>query len=85
MYKAANSLGELGVGASGNDPMQMMMGLMLGKGIMLEGPEASAAPKKKLSPSSKSGSSSVGNKFCTNCGESLASEHKFCFSCGAEQ
>jgi membrane protease subunit (stomatin/prohibitin family) len=37
LYKAANSLNELGSGNSqGNDPMQMMLGLMLGKNLMQE-------------------------------------------------
>lgn len=83
MYKAANSLDIMNDGGS-NDPMQMMMGLMLGKGIVnLEEPE-SAAPKKianKTQSSPKPGAA----KFCTSCGSSIEKSHKFCFKCGEKQ
>ncbi len=77
LYKAANSLDELRDGSS-NDSMQMMMGLMMGKGLMdLESEEAPVLVKPKQIAASK-------KKFCTQCGQGLSVGHKFCFNCGAK-
>lgn len=70
LYKAATSLGQKNDGQS-NDPLQMMMGMMLGKGLM----GADYHEKEKaLAIESKS--------FCNSCGKSVQSDAKFCSSCG---
>lgn len=77
LYKTANSLDALSEagGAAGGDTAQLMMGLMLGKGMLgMEGPEqtkAIASPTK--------------GKHCHGCGTKLKLEHQFCFHCGVKQ
>lgn len=82
MYQAANSLDAINDGSS-NDPLQMMMGLMMGKNMFgMEGSEANQAPaqpKKKRRISQRAGS-----KFCHHCGEKITEQHKFCHNCGGK-
>lgn len=70
LYKAATSLGQKNDGQS-NDPLQMMMGMMLGKGLLgadyYEKEKAIAIEAKSL---------------CNGCGKSVQSDAKFCPSCG---
>lgn len=74
LYKAAQSLSAGEIGKAGNDPMHMMMGLMLGKGL-LGAEEAPAA------------ASVAGLTFsCRHCMGSIASgEYRFCPHCGKAQ
>jgi membrane protease subunit (stomatin/prohibitin family) len=70
VYKAANSLGA-GKESGGNDPMQMMMGLMLGKGLL----DADYHQKERLyAPAPPA--------FCGQCRHPVANEAKFCGQCG---
>jgi membrane protease subunit (stomatin/prohibitin family) len=70
IYKAATSLGQKNDGQS-NDPLQMMMGMMLGKGLL----GADYHEKEKVTAiESKS--------FCNGCGKSMQSDSRFCPSCG---
>lgn len=82
LYKTANSLEALGGGDGNgqNDAMQMMMGLMLGKNMLgMEGAEVSTKQK-----SLTQATSSTGKAFCTECGQRIQANHKFCFNCGAQ-
>ncbi len=72
LYKAAKSL-EGGADNSGQDPLQMMMGLMLGKGLM----GADYHEREAKPPAAQ-----IGNVFCTSCGKSVAPEFRFCPGCG---
>jgi len=82
LYKAANSLDAIGEGNGGSESMQMMMGLMLGRGIMgVENPEGSVVPKK-ISKKEKVNNSS--GHFCHECGEGIGRGYKFCPSCGVK-
>jgi membrane protease subunit (stomatin/prohibitin family) len=86
LYKAANSLNELGSGNSqGNDPMQMMLGLMLGKNLMqervgtrhvLEAQPVTVAPKQMQELSESTG------RFCSACGHQVSANDRFCSNCG---
>lgn len=80
LYQAAQSLNQAGSSGSvddrGNDPMQMMLGLMLGKNLVNDsqkeksgGADAPVAAKKK----------------CKKCASLLESHQKFCGDCGAKQ
>ena len=78
MYKAANSLDALKDGGS-NDSMQMMMGLMLGKGIM------GADYHEKEASSQRSLAAPIGEiKFCSDCGGKVSVKAKFCSACGGK-
>lgn len=69
LYKAATSLGQSE--NQGNDPLQMMMGMMLGKGLIgadYHDKEKTAAIESK--------------KTCGNCGTSIQFDARFCQSCG---
>lgn len=84
MYQAANSLDAVNDGAS-NDPLQMMMGLMMGKGMFgMEGSEAnhSPAPKQKKRIAQKKETKE--SKFCLHCGAEITLQHKFCHNCGGK-
>ena len=85
LYQAAHSLKELqsGTGSSQtNDPMQMMLGLMLGKSII----SADFKEKeKKIAPKLVSDKASIKRKFCRNCGSKIKKSDKFCPSCGEKQ
>lgn len=87
LYKAANSLEAGNNGNNGNaDPMQMMMGLMLGKGLL----SGEATETKKVPATAGSASSSSKQKakaeanFCHECGSGVNDGHKFCSNCGAK-
>jgi len=70
IYKAAASLGQPNDGQN-NDPLQMMIGMMLGKGIL----GADYHEKEKASAvESKS--------FCNGCGKPMQADSRFCPSCG---
>ena len=87
LYKAANSLvenqsagAEGGGGNASNDPMQLMLGLMLGKDLM-----ASNFREKEsqyLNEGSVDADKSKGKKFCSKCGAKVGEKDKFCSSCG---
>jgi len=89
LYKAANSLIEdrsLNSGAGGqtaNDPMQLMLGLMLGKNLMSSNFKEK---EKNYLGESKAGDVKIANtkgkKFCSDCGVGIRSKDKFCSSCG---
>lgn len=83
LYKAANSLDALGEGTAGSDSMQMMMGLMLGKGLM----GADVSKEKELLPVGppRGKTDSKKAKHCHNCGAAVGKKHKYCSECGAEQ
>lgn len=74
MYKAASSLEDLNDGGEGS-PMQMMMGLMLGKGLMgYEEAETETKPSRLTSPR--------GNLKCHGCKTNLVPAANFCHMCG---
>jgi membrane protease subunit (stomatin/prohibitin family) len=75
LYKAAQSLAS-GEGANtANDPMHMMMGLMLGKGML-----GSEEPVREVKTPTQVGMS------CRHCFGSIASaEYRFCPHCGKAQ
>lgn len=86
LYKAANSLIEnqsSGGANTSNDPMQLMLGLMLGKNLM-----ASDFREKEMRYLDESMTNDVkvvnpkGKKFCSNCGGGIRQKDKFCSSCG---
>ena len=82
LYKAANSLDEIHDGGS-NDSLQMMMGLMLGKGILgIEDTEVESGvrPKRIARKNSK-----PTHHFCHDCGNEIEKSYKFCNNCGAKQ
>jgi membrane protease subunit (stomatin/prohibitin family) len=83
LYQAAQSLNQLGQGDAadrGNDPMQMMLGLMLGKNLMDQGAGApversKSEPARVVTAQQKCKKCNcvaiVGQKFCSECGERL--------------
>lgn len=71
LYKAANSLAA-GSESSGNDPMQMMMGLMLGKGLL--GADFYQREEKVQL---------LAQVSCPGCSSRNSSDAKFCSNCGA--
>lgn len=72
LYKAANSLSASGDGNTSNDPLQMMMGLMLGKGLIGHDYHDKEAATLK----------SAKTQHCSDCGTALSQEARFCQSCG---
>jgi len=70
LYKAASSLGQ-GKDGVANDPMQMMMGLMLGKGLM--GADYHEKEEKVVL---------AAKAICEGCRCPVDSESKFCSQCG---
>lgn len=70
LYKAANSLGQPNDGTA-NDPLQMMMGLMLGKGLM--GSDYHDKEKTAVNAIAPG---------CPECRAPLATGAKFCAQCG---
>lgn len=79
LYKAAQSLSGAEAGKAGNDPMHMMMGLMLGKGLL--GQEA--AGKTVSGALANPDSESLSNLSCLGCNGVIASdEYRFCPHCG---
>ena len=76
LYKAANSLEAAG-GEGGNHSMQMMMGLMLGKGLLgndYHDKEASSQPSQIQARTA--------NLYCQDCGKVHQEDAHFCPSCG---
>lgn len=73
LYKAANSLTATGDGTS-NDPMQMMMGLMLGKGLL--GADYHEKEAKNATIEAKTS--------CPVCGGKVPNEARFCSQCGGK-
>ncbi len=71
LYKAANSLE--GWEGSGSDPMQMMMGLMLGKGLFNldyhEKEQKALEPAHRVTCPACGQTTEAGNRFCPNCGK----------------
>ncbi|NQZ02427.1 MAG: zinc-ribbon domain-containing protein [Bdellovibrionales bacterium] len=90
LYKAANSLNELGSGNNqGNDPMQMMLGLMLGKNLMQE--QTGVRHVREAQPvvaeravSQAQRSLGTGSNFCSACGHQVQQADRFCSNCGAK-
>lgn len=78
IYKAANSLDAVHESGS-NDPMQLMMGMMLGKSVMgadYHQKELRQLPKndlKEVACPSCNNSNSPQNKFCGQCGKEIKS------------
>lgn len=70
LYKAATSLGQPNDN-KGNDPLQMMMGLMLGKGLI--GADYTDKEKVEAIPA---------KDVCAGCGKPIPSDARFCPSCG---
>ncbi|WP_413287925.1 SPFH domain-containing protein [Bdellovibrio sp. HCB337] len=71
LYKAATSLGQAN-DTQGNDPLQMMMGMMLGKGLL--GADYHEKEKVVAEVGTSSG--------CRHCGEALQGDARFCSHCG---
>ncbi len=71
LYKAATSLGQPNDN-KGNDPLQMMMGLMLGKGLLSGG---DYQEKEKVN-------AIEAKATCLNCEGKLSVDARFCPSCG---
>jgi len=74
LYQAANSLTQKGGSSHGNDQLQMMMGLMLGKGLLTsqeDAPSMSYTPAVTAACPKCAQRVRAGNKFCANCGEQL--------------
>ena len=84
LYQAANSLNEIQSGQGGNnqanDPMQMMLGLMLGKSLMYSDPEGRSSNALGVSTMKEARPGSTA--FCSNCGANVKEQDKFCSSCG---
>lgn len=74
LYKAANSL-SAGQDGTSNDSMQMMMGLMLGKGLI--GADYHDKEEKIGLPATKTS--------CSACGAAIDCEARFCSKCGGKQ
>jgi membrane protease subunit (stomatin/prohibitin family) len=72
LYKAANSLE--GWEGSGSDPMQMMMGLMLGKGLF--NLDYHERERKAIEPARRI--------VCPACSQPAEPHHRFCPGCGKE-
>lgn len=75
LYKAANSLDALHE-SGGADPMQMMLGLMIGKGLV------GADYHEKESQAAITGTPSTVK--CSVCANVTAAENRFCPHCGRE-
>jgi membrane protease subunit (stomatin/prohibitin family) len=71
LYKAANSLDALR-GSNSNDPLQLMMGLMLSKG-MVGSDFRQKEDQRRLQNS---------DRKCAGCSNELLSGHQFCSRCG---
>ncbi len=74
LYKAANSL-ELGKDGTANDPMQMMMGLMLGKGLIgadYHDKEAKVALEARVACRACGHKTEASANFCAQCGKRLS-------------
>ena len=74
LYKAASSLDALHP-SKGSDPMQMMMGLMIGKGLL--GYDYHEKEQQHLSI--------AGPNRCPHCQSESQAQFRFCPQCGKEQ
>jgi membrane protease subunit (stomatin/prohibitin family) len=76
LYQAAASLAAPREHGHSSDPMQMMMGLMLGKGLLSaqEGNE----PSMSYAPAARAAA------VCAGCGQAMGAGAKFCANCGAK-
>jgi membrane protease subunit (stomatin/prohibitin family) len=82
LYKAANSLDALNDGKS-NDSMQMMMGLMLGKGLI--GLDYHEKEKAHGNPENKQALAVTTSRMaCAKCKTPYATGSKFCSQCGGK-
>lgn len=75
LYKAANSLDNLHESSS-NNPMQLMMGMMMGKSIM-GADYTNKEPRKSLQANSNIAA-------CPHCQQNNSTKNKFCGQCGKE-
>jgi|GEM_PF-1216006 len=84
LYKAANSLESIqgGGDSEGSDSMQMMMGLMLGKGLLNADAQEPVPVAARSNTKSQARGTTSGKSFCHNCGHKIAKTHKFCSNCG---
>ena len=90
LYQAANSLSEAQSGGGGNnpsnDPMQMMLGMMLGKTLMASDYREKEKKEVRTIESTPVTKKSPGTQklFCTACGKPVLPVDKFCSSCGGK-
>jgi membrane protease subunit (stomatin/prohibitin family) len=78
LYKAANGLEAMEASGEG-DPTQMMLAMMLGRGMnMVDAPEQNQPVLPDKTKSS-------GGKFCVHCGAAVQRSYKFCAQCGGKQ
>ncbi|MGK5086035.1 SPFH domain-containing protein [Bdellovibrionota bacterium FG-2] len=85
VYRAANSLEAMGSGDHGaGNSMQMMLGLMLGKGLM----GVDSREREKERENEKEGQAvapvSKNQRICGGCQNALGEGHKFCPHCGRQ-
>ena len=74
LFKAAKSLTPgSNAGSAGNDPMHMMMGLVLGNKLM--------APENTREPQPITAGTSLN---CPHCSKTVAAENRYCGHCGKE-
>ena len=89
LYRAADSLNELQsrTGANqSNDPMQMMLGLMLGKSLIsADFREKERAVISRMTGSGDGDKEGYGSRFCLKCKSKVRSNDKFCSLCGEKQ
>lgn len=86
LYRAANSLKKIqeGGGSTANDPMQMMLGMMLGKNMLASDfreKEREVAPRMVRKGQAKALGAA---RFCSSCGSPVRGSDRFCSSCGGE-
>jgi membrane protease subunit (stomatin/prohibitin family) len=85
LYKAASSLDQIGQGNNtANDPMQMMLGLVLGRGLMGYEHTPGAEPQSKKENEWVKVPARA-TAACKNCGQGIGAEMKFCPHCGKER
>lgn len=71
LYKAATNLGQQNDN-SANDPLQMMMGIMLGKGLIGGDYREKEAIENKMEAKNS----------CQHCGNAIQADARFCQHCG---
>jgi membrane protease subunit (stomatin/prohibitin family) len=84
LYKAATSLGQANDN-QGNDPLQMMMGMMLGKGLLGGGDanERTAVPVPAANTASPQEKAALpARRICGACNHANEAEARFCSNCG---
>lgn len=80
MYNAAKSMSAGSTAGEGQDPLQMMMTLMLSKGLMGNDFQQQEQAAKALGGS---GQEKSAGKNCTKCGHINSKTSKFCSECGS--